>query len=364
MRLRLLAPQASPVGLVLGLTLAVTAALIAGCGSSGSSGNGVASKTPAEIVAATKVAADAASSVHVSGSIVSNGSPITLDLDLLEGKGGRGQLSESGLSFELIQTGGTVYINGSPAFYRHVGGSAAAQLFQGKWLKAPASSGSFASLPRSRIYASWWIRLWQIMGRWLRVRSTTVAGQKVIGVTDTTKGGTLYSPRPARRIRSRSGRMARAAARSSSIAGTSPSLSRRRRTRSTSRSCSPVTEPGALSAIRLLRPYALKAAVTSAERRNGPERRTGPRREREFHCERSHSSQLSEARPARGGSRLRGSKASTRAGAKTAESGAPVAKLDRVGRQPRQQAPVPRQPPRGDYASSAAQRCARRHGLC
>jgi hypothetical protein len=180
------------VGLVLGLTLAVTAALIVGCGSSGSSGNGVASKTPAEIVAATKVAADAASSVHVSGSIVSNGSPITLDLDLLKGKGGRGQLSESGLSFELIQTGGTVYINGSPAFYRHVGGSAAAQLFQGKWLKAPASSGSFASLASLTDIRQLVDTTLANHGTLAKGGSTTVAGQKVIGVTDTSKGGTLY----------------------------------------------------------------------------------------------------------------------------------------------------------------------------
>src|SRR5260370_301230 len=89
------------------LTLALL--LATGCGggssssSSSSAGNGVQDKSPADILAATKVASDAARSVHVSGSIVSGGSPITLDMNLLAGKGGRGQLSESGLSFELIQ---------------------------------------------------------------------------------------------------------------------------------------------------------------------------------------------------------------------------------------------------------------------
>ena len=78
-----------------------------------------------------KTAADSASSVHVSGSIVSSGSPITLDLELLAGKGGRGQISENGLSFDLIQVGGTAYISGSPAFYSHFGGPAAAQLLRG-----------------------------------------------------------------------------------------------------------------------------------------------------------------------------------------------------------------------------------------
>jgi hypothetical protein len=129
------------------LVTLLIAAAIAGCGgSSSSSGNGVADKTPAEILAATKTASDAATSVHVSGSIVSEKSPITLDVSLLAGKGGRGKISENGLPFELIQAGGSVYIKGTAAFYKRIGGTAAAQLLQGKWLKAPSSDANFASL--------------------------------------------------------------------------------------------------------------------------------------------------------------------------------------------------------------------------
>ncbi len=109
------------------LALLALLAALAGCGGSSSSGNGLAQKSPAEILAATKVAADSASSVHVSGSLVSDGTPITLDMDLIAGKGGRGQLSQNGLSFELIQLGGTVYIKGSSGFYSHIGGKAAAR---------------------------------------------------------------------------------------------------------------------------------------------------------------------------------------------------------------------------------------------
>jgi hypothetical protein len=172
-----------------GLVLLATA--LAGCGSS-SSGNGVAAKTPDEIVAAAKVAADAARSVHVSGSIVSGGSPITLDMDILAGKGGRGQLSESGRSFELIQTGGTVYIKGSPAFYRHVGGTAAAQLLQGKWLKAPTTSSEFASLASLTDLRQLIDTALANHGALTKGASTTVNGQKVVGVTDSSNGGTLY----------------------------------------------------------------------------------------------------------------------------------------------------------------------------
>src|SRR5262249_12711665 len=51
-------------------------AALSGCGTSTST-NGVSAKRPAEALAAAKAAADAASSVHVSGSAVAGGSPIT-----------------------------------------------------------------------------------------------------------------------------------------------------------------------------------------------------------------------------------------------------------------------------------------------
>jgi hypothetical protein len=193
MRLRL-----SLRALVVAVALVLLIALPAGCGgssssSSSSSGNGVADKSPADILAATKVAADAAKTVHVSGSIVSGGTPITLDMNLLAGKGGRGQLSESGLAFELIQVGKTVYIKGSPAFYKKIGGTAAAQLLQGKWLKAPASNSDFASLSQLTDLRQLVDQTLETHGSSLtKGGSSTIAGQKVVGITDKTKGGTLY----------------------------------------------------------------------------------------------------------------------------------------------------------------------------
>jgi hypothetical protein len=190
MRLRL-----SIRGLTALAALTLLIAVLAGCGggSSSSSSNGVADKSPADILAATKVASDAAKTVHVSGSIVSNGSPITLDMNLLAGKGGRGQLSESGLSFELIQVGKTVYIKGSPAFYKKIGGTAAAQLLQGKWLKAPASNSDFASLSQLTDLRQLVDPTLSNHGSSLtKSGSSTIAGQKVVGITDKAKGGTLY----------------------------------------------------------------------------------------------------------------------------------------------------------------------------
>jgi hypothetical protein len=181
--------------------LLLAAGTLGACGGGSSSsssssstppGNGVAAKSPSEIVAATKAAADTARTVHLSGKIVSEGSPIVLDMQLVAGKGGRGRIAENGLSFDLIQLGGTVYISGSPAFYRHVGGKAAAQLFQGKWLKASASSPDFASISSLTNLRKLIDSALASHGALAKGETTTVGGQKAVGVRDTSQGGTLY----------------------------------------------------------------------------------------------------------------------------------------------------------------------------
>ncbi len=178
-----------PFATAAGLLLAVAA--LGGCGDS--SGNGLASKSPTEIVAAAKAAADGASAVRVAGSTVTGGSPITLDLSLVTGKGGRGRLSENGLSFELIEIDGTIYINGSSAFYTHFAGAAAAQLLHGKWLKASTSNASFAGLSsltdlRKLLDAA----LTTNHKALVTTGTRTVGGQAAVGVKDTAQNGILY----------------------------------------------------------------------------------------------------------------------------------------------------------------------------
>ncbi|HEV3321443.1 MAG TPA: hypothetical protein VG147_04535 [Solirubrobacteraceae bacterium] len=177
---------------VAGLSLVAATTALAGCGGS-SSGNGVASKSPTEILSAAKAAADGASSVHVSGSTVTAGTPLTLDLSLVANRGGRGRIAENGLSFELIELEGTIYIKGSTAFYKHFAGAAAAQLLQGKWLKAPATSASFAGL-------SSLVELHKLLDAALassdkalvKTGASTLKGQAVVGVKDTAQGETIY----------------------------------------------------------------------------------------------------------------------------------------------------------------------------
>lgn len=173
--------------------LALVALAIAGCGSSsGSGGNGVSSKSPTEILAASKAAADSASSVHVAGTLTSNGTPVTLNLSLSSGHGGRGQISQGSLSFELIVVSDTIYIKGSPAFYSHFGGAAAAQLFQGKWLKAPISGGELGSLASLTDFGRLLDQTLASHGTLAKGATTTVAGEPVIELRDTSNNGSLF----------------------------------------------------------------------------------------------------------------------------------------------------------------------------
>ena len=172
--------------------LALLAALLGGCGSSSSSANGVAAKSPQQIVAAAKAAAVSAASVHISGSTVSEGKPIALDMDLVAGKGARGSLTLAGLRIDIIEVEHAFYLNGSPAFYRHVAGATAAQLLQGKWLKAPSTSGNFASLAQLTNLTTLLGSSLASHGALAKGTSTAIGGEQAVPVRDTTKGGTLY----------------------------------------------------------------------------------------------------------------------------------------------------------------------------
>jgi len=166
--------------------------LLAGCGGSSSSGNGVAAKSANEILQATKSAASSAASVHIAGSIVSGGKPISLNMELVAGKGGKGTIAQEGFSIDLIQVGGKVYINGSDAFYKHVAGATAAQLLDGKWLEAPANSGELASLSSLTNLGKLIESALSNHGPLTKSSEKTLSGQKVIGLDDNSKGGTLF----------------------------------------------------------------------------------------------------------------------------------------------------------------------------
>jgi hypothetical protein len=166
--------------------------LAAGCGGSGTKSNGESGKTAQQVLTDARNAAEGASAVHVAGSISSNGSAITLDIHVTNGKGGKGTLAEQGLSFQLVRVGDKVYVKGSDAFYKQVAGPAAAALLHDKWLQGSATTGQFASLAELTDIAKLFDAALGSPGKLENDGETTYKGQKVVAIKDASKKGTLY----------------------------------------------------------------------------------------------------------------------------------------------------------------------------
>jgi hypothetical protein len=164
--------------------------VLAGCGGS-SSGGGIASESPQKILNDSLAAANGLKSVHAAGTVNSSGQHIAIDIHLLGGVGGRGQITLGGLAFKLVGLKNYAYMQAPPAVWQKAGAPAsAAQLLQGKWLRAPAT-GQFASIAQLTDIHTLFGQLLSQHGKQLKTGGvSTVAGQKVVAVKS--DQGTLY----------------------------------------------------------------------------------------------------------------------------------------------------------------------------
>jgi hypothetical protein len=173
---------------------AVAAVAISACGGSGgsSSGNGVASKSPDQILTTAVQAAQGAKSVHVAGTVRDGGQTIAIDLSITSGNEASGTIAEGGASFKLIETGGAIYIQPNPRFLaKFTHSSAAVQLLRGKWLKGSPTDSSFQSFAQLTSIKNLMGSLTQNHGTLTKGSTTTVNGVKAIAL-HSSKGGTMY----------------------------------------------------------------------------------------------------------------------------------------------------------------------------
>jgi hypothetical protein len=169
------------------------ATVLAGCG--GGSGGGTTNRMPVrpaqQVLAAAVFVARRASSVHVSGKLVSEQTPLQLDLTLARGKGAKGTVTQSGVSFDLVQLGGKVYIQGSDAFWQRYAPTVAS-LLHGHWIVAPAGKTPFAELAPLTSASRLFGLVASSHGRLVNDGLTTFDGQKVAQIRDTSDGSKLY----------------------------------------------------------------------------------------------------------------------------------------------------------------------------
>ena len=167
------------------------AVLLAGCASGAARGNGLQAKSPTQIMVAAEAAAMAAASVHVAGSIVSDGKPISLNMELVSEKGGKGRVSLDGLGFRLIDVDGALYVNGGNAFYTSFAGATAARVLRGKWLKGAQSAAMAPLAALARLRSLLNITL-ASHGPLARASNATVEGRQAVALSDPVNDGTLY----------------------------------------------------------------------------------------------------------------------------------------------------------------------------
>jgi hypothetical protein len=159
------------------LSVLATVALLTGCGSSN---NGVASKTPKEIIAATKTAAAHASSVHISSKANVRHSSFTLDA-ALSPDASRARVSVLGSTFEVIRTANEVYVKGNPTFTAGLGGSLGVKIPPNTWIESPADG----PLRETAAFANIKTELPVILsgpGQVTKGATTTIAGQSAVAV--------------------------------------------------------------------------------------------------------------------------------------------------------------------------------------
>ncbi|MFF9023538.1 hypothetical protein [Streptomyces eurythermus] len=121
--------------------LAVTGALaLSGCGGGDdpdAGTNGIGKLPPDRIQARTRAAADAASAVRLSGTVVTSGRTYRLDMRL-KTDGGTGSVTAQGTTFQLLRVGEDLYLKAGADFWNHAdGGDGASGKLDGKYVKVP-----------------------------------------------------------------------------------------------------------------------------------------------------------------------------------------------------------------------------------
>jgi len=149
--------------------------------------------TPDQWVAESVAAADAATSVHVTGAMTESGQHVSLDLRLVAGKGGSGRIVLGKQRIDIIRLGRFAYFHVGAAFWRQYGGAVAAGLFAGRWVKVSSSTPGFASFTSLTDMRRLFAGILTGHGT-LSVGGTgTIAGRPAVGIVDTSKdGGTLW----------------------------------------------------------------------------------------------------------------------------------------------------------------------------
>jgi len=139
----------------------------------------------------------AAPSVVVKGTGVSTGTAgqsVSFDLTLVQKAGCQGTISQSKTeTFQLVETGGYVWLKPSPAYYASLKLSAAAQaLVADKWIKVKSTDAQIGDLPKICSFSGLFGSLKTPTGASFVATPTTYQGQSAYEVTQAGQQGYAY----------------------------------------------------------------------------------------------------------------------------------------------------------------------------
>lgn len=177
------------------IRLAVAAAagisLLGACGGGSASGNGEAGKPADQILKDAQAATGAASTVHITGSIDTGGTPVQLDVVADHGRGG-GVITENGMVFDAVLDGKTVYLKADAPTWTKAANASVARMLANKWLKTTTNNQSFNEFA-TLLDISKLVSNLTASGKLVKGSATVVDGVKVVPITDTgSDGGTLF----------------------------------------------------------------------------------------------------------------------------------------------------------------------------
>ncbi|WP_155060760.1 hypothetical protein [Streptomyces blattellae] len=125
-------------------------AVLTGCSEDPDAGTNGVGKLPAEeIQSRTRAAAESATAVHLSGTVVTSGRTYSLDMRLTS-DGGSGEVTDEGTTFHLLRIGEQLFLKAGAEFWHpeHAEGddsedTAAADKLDGKYVKVPQGDPSY-----------------------------------------------------------------------------------------------------------------------------------------------------------------------------------------------------------------------------
>jgi hypothetical protein len=120
----------------------------AAAGARDSTSNGEAAKSATRILADAKAATNGTSTVTISGTIITGGHRLSLDIVSGHGAGG-GTIGKDDVTFHIVVTPPNIYLMSKAATWTKITGSrAAGQLFAGKWIQTTTANEDFADFSR------------------------------------------------------------------------------------------------------------------------------------------------------------------------------------------------------------------------